>query len=100
MFHYSVAIVSRGPNLARFGGLLQMTQPQALRAFDTEALIYRRLERMLGFLEDSADIARVRAEATAMRQAELGALHESEVVFAVSDEEAQYIGEVAPGKPT
>ena len=100
MFHYSVAIVSRGQNLARFGGLLQMTQPQALRAFDTEALTYRRLERMLGFLEDSADVARVRAQATAMRQAELGALHESEVVFAVSDEEAQYIGEVAPGKPT
>ena len=100
MFHYSVAIVSRGQNLARFGGLLQMTQPQALRAFDTEALTFRRLERMVGFLEDSADIARVRAEATAMRQAELGALHESEVVFAVSDEEAKFIGEVATGKPT
>lgn len=100
MFHYSVAIVSRGQNLARFGGLLQLTQPQALRAFDTEALTYRRLERMVGFLEDSAEIARVRAEATAMRQAELGALHESEVIFAVSDEEAEFIGEVAAGKPT
>ena len=100
MFHYSVAIVSRGQNVARFGGHLQMTQPQALRAFDTEALTFRRLERMVGFLEDSAEIARVRAEATAMRQAELGALHESEVVFAVSDEEAEFIGEIAAGKPT
>jgi GT2 family glycosyltransferase len=100
IFHYSVAIVSRGQNLARFGGLLQMTQPQALRAFDTEALTYRRLERMVGFLEDSAEIARVRAEATAMRQAELGALHQSEVIFAVSDEEAEFIDEVATGKPT
>jgi O-antigen biosynthesis protein len=100
MFHYSVAIVSRGQNLARFGGLLQMTQPQALRAFDTEALTYRRLERMGGVLEDSAEIARGRAEATAMRQTELGALHQSEVVFAVSDEEAEFIDEVATGKPT
>ncbi|MEK6274696.1 MAG: glycosyltransferase [Actinomycetota bacterium] len=100
MFHYSVAIVSRGQNLARFGGLLQLTQPQALRAFDTEALTFRRLERMVGFLEDSAEIAQVRAEATAMRQAELGALHQSEVIFAVSDEEADYIDEVATGKPT
>jgi GT2 family glycosyltransferase len=100
IFHYSAAIVSRGQNMARFDGLLQRTQPQALRAFDTEALTFRRLERMVGFLEDSAEIARVRAQATAMRQTELGALHQSEVVFAVSAEEAEFIGEVAVGKPT
>ena len=100
MFHYSVAIVSRGQNVARFDGLLKATQPQALRAFDTEALTFRRLERMVGFLEGSAAIAHARAEATAVRQVELGALHESAVVFAVSTEEAEYIGEVAPATPT
>ena len=100
MYHYSVAIISRGSNVARFGGHLQQTQPQALRAFDTEALTFRRLERMVGFLEDSADVGRVSAEANAVRQVELGALHESSVVFAVSDEEKEFIGEVGHGVPT
>ena len=100
MYHYSVAIISRGSNVARFGGHLEQTQPQALRAFDTEALTFRRLERMVGFLEDSADVGRVSADANAVRQIELGALHESEVVFAVSDEEKEFIGEVAHDVPT
>ena len=97
MFHYSVAIVSRGSNVTRFGELLRRTQPQALRVFDTEALTFRRLERMVGFLEDSAAVAQARAEANAVRQVELGALHESTVVFAVSEEEAEFIAEVAAG---
>jgi glycosyltransferase involved in cell wall biosynthesis len=42
----------------------------------------------------------VSAEALGARQVELGALQESAVVFAVSAEEADFIGEVAPGKPT
>ena len=100
MYHYSVAIISRGSNVARFAGHLLQTQPQALRAFDTEALTFRRLERMVGFLEDSADVGRVSAEANAVRQIELGALHESSVVFAVSDEEKEFIGEVAHDVPT
>jgi GT2 family glycosyltransferase len=100
MFHYSVAIVSRGSNVTRFGELLRRTQPQALRVFDTEALTFRRLERMVGFLEDSAAVAQTRAEANAVRQVELGALHESSVVFAVSDEEKEFIAEVAEGVPT
>ena len=100
MFHYSVAIVSRGSNVLRFAGHLQTTQPQALRVFDTEALTFRRLERMVGFLEDSADVGRVSAEANAVRQVELGALHDSSVVFAVSEEEKEFIGEVAHGVPT
>lgn len=100
IYHYSAAIVSRGSNVTRFGGLLARTQPQALRAFDTEALTFRRLERMVGFLEDSAEVGRVSAEANAVRQVELGALHESTVVFAVSEEEKEFIGEVAHGVPT
>jgi GT2 family glycosyltransferase len=99
-FHYSAAIVSRGSNISRFDQLLRTTQPQALRAFDTEALAFRRLERMAGFISDSAEAARVGAEAATSRQVELAALQESAVVFAVSDEEASFIGEVAPGKPT
>jgi GT2 family glycosyltransferase len=99
-FHYSSAIVSRGTNIARFDQVLRSTQTQALRAFDTEALAFRRLERMVGFLGDPAQSSRVSAEAIASRQVELGALQESAVVFAVSAEEAEFVGEVAPGKPT
>lgn len=99
-FHYSAAIVSRGTNVSRFDQVLRSTQPQALRAFDTEALAFRRLERMVGFLGDPAASSRVSAEAIASRQVELGALQESAVVFAVSAEEAEFIGEMAPGKPT
>jgi GT2 family glycosyltransferase len=99
-FHYSSAIVSRGTNIARFDQVLRSTQPQALRAFDTEAFAFRRLERMVGFLGDPAQSSRVSAEAIASRQVELGALQESAVVFAVSAEEAEFVGEVAPGKPT
>lgn len=99
-FHYSSAIVSRGSNISRFDQLLKTTQPQALRAFDTEALAFRRLERMVGFVGDAGEASRVSAEAISSRQVELGALQESAVVFAVSAEEAEFIGEVAPGKPT
>jgi len=99
-FHYSAAIVSRGSNISRFDQLLRTTQPQALRAFDTEALAFRRLERMAGFIADPEEAARVSAEAAGARQVELTALQESAVVIAVSDEEASFIGEVAPGKPT
>ncbi len=99
-FHYSAAIVSRGSNIWRFDQLLRSTQPQALRAFDTEALAFRRLERMVGFQTDASEASRVSAEAVNSRQVELGALQESAVVFAVSEEEAQFIAEVAPGKPT
>lgn len=100
MFHYSAAIVSRGENVARFEGHLHQTQPQALRAFDTEALTFRRLERMAEHIEDPAQKAHVGREALRMRQIELKALQESAVVFAVSEEEAEFIAEVAPGTPT
>ncbi len=99
-FHYSSAIVSRGTNIARFDQMLRSTQPQALRAFDTEALAFRRLERMVGFLGDPEESSRVSAEAIASRQVELGALQESAVVFAVSAEEAEFVGQVAPETPT
>jgi GT2 family glycosyltransferase len=99
-FHYSAAIVSRGTNVSRFDQVLRSTQPQALRAFDTEALAFRRLERMVGFVGDKAEKSRVGAEAIASRRVELGAIQESAVVFAVSAEEAEFIGEMAPGKPT
>ena len=100
-FHYSSAIVSRGTNIARFDRLLQSTQPQALRAFDTEALAFRRLERMVRFLGDPADRARGSAPRRSPRARSSWARSRSRRSSSPSlTEEAEFVGEVAPGKPT
>ena len=95
-FHYGVAIVSREQNVGRFEGLLNLTQPQALRVFDTEALTFQRLERQAELLPPGSE---VRAQAARARESEVRAVQESDLVFVVSDEEAEFVAEVAPGKP-
>jgi len=99
-FHYGVVIVSRQQNSDRFGGHLELTQPQALRVFDTEALIFQRLERLAELLPPGKERSDVRAEAARTRESEIRAIQEADIVFAVSDDEARFIAEVAPGKPT
>jgi len=98
-FHYGHVIVSRHQNVERFGGYLNLTQPHALRLFDTEALTFQRLERLAEILPPGEQRTAVRAEAAYARKAELQAIEEAAVVFVVSDEEARYVSEVAPGKP-
>lgn len=100
LFHYSAVITSRGQNVERFEGHLNGTQPQALRAFDTEALSFRRYERMAEHAHDPAQKGELGRLAAQMRQIEIRALQESAVVFAVSEDEAAYISEIAPGTPT
>jgi GT2 family glycosyltransferase len=99
MFHYSVVIFSRGSNIARFEGFIRGTQPQALKVFDTEALSFRRLERMAQVVGGEAG-SELRAQAVRMRMLELGAVDSSNVVFAVSDEESELIAELAPDTKT
>jgi GT2 family glycosyltransferase len=99
-FHYSVAIVSRSTNIARYEGYLWRDQPQALRVFDTEALTFRRLERLAELLPPGSEANKVRAEAVHTREIEVRAVQEADVVLCVSDEEVEYIASVAPGKPT
>jgi O-antigen biosynthesis protein len=99
-FHYGVVIVSRQQNSERFGGHLELTQPQALRVFDTEALIFQRLERLAELLPPGKERSNVRAEAARTRESEIRAIQEADIVFAVSDDEARFIAEVAPGKRT
>ncbi len=98
-FHYGTVIVSRHQNLARFGGHLQQTQPQALRIFDTEAFTFRRLDRQAELLPPGREREAVKREALVAREAELRAVQESDVVFCVSAEEADYVAQIAPGKP-
>jgi GT2 family glycosyltransferase len=99
-FHYGVVIVSRQQNAERFGGYLELSQPQALRIFDTEALTFQRLERLGEILPPGKERSEVRAEAAHTRESELRAIQEADAVFVVSDDEAGFVAEIAPGKPT
>jgi GT2 family glycosyltransferase/glycosyltransferase involved in cell wall biosynthesis len=98
-FHYGVVIVSRQQNVARFEGYLSATQRQALRIFDTEAFTFQRLERLGEILPPGKHRDEVRAEAAKTRETEIRATQEADLVFCVSDEEARFIAEIAPGKP-
>jgi GT2 family glycosyltransferase len=98
-FHYGVVIVSRQQNAERFGPYLELSQPQALRIFDTEALTFQRLERLGRLLPPGKERSDVRAEAARTRESELRAIQEADAVFVVSDDEARFVAEIAPGKP-
>jgi GT2 family glycosyltransferase len=98
-FHYSVAIVSRHSNIERYSEYLSQRQPQALRVFDTEALAFRRLDRLAELLPPGNHADAVRAEAIRTCVIESRAIQEADLVFAVSDEEVDFIQSVAPGKP-
>ena len=99
-FHYGVVLVSRQQNAERFGGYLRLSQPQALRIFDTEALTFQRLDRLGELLPPGKERSEVRAEAARTRESELRAIQEADVVFVVSEDEARFVGEIAPGKPS
>jgi GT2 family glycosyltransferase len=98
-FHYSVAIVSRHSNIERFDRYLSQKQPQVLRVFDTEALAFRRLDRLADLLAPGQHADAVRAEAIRTCVLEARAIREADAVFSVSDEEVDFINSVAPGKP-
>jgi GT2 family glycosyltransferase len=99
-YHYGAVIVSRHPNVARFGGYLSATQPQALRIFDTEAFTFRRLERQAELFPPGRQREEVTRQALATRVAELRAVDQADVVFCVSAEEAGFVAEIEPAKPT
>jgi GT2 family glycosyltransferase/glycosyltransferase involved in cell wall biosynthesis len=99
-FHYGLAIVSRHTNMLRFGGFLNQTQPQALTVFDSEALTFHRLERQAEVLPPGERRNDVRIQAAKARNSEIHAVQHADVVFVVTNEEAEFVAEVAPGKPT
>jgi GT2 family glycosyltransferase len=98
-FHYSAIIVSRSSNAERFRELLRRTQPQALRIFDAEALAFRRLNRQARLADDSDSARALQALALAATEAELHAIDEADVVFAVSEEEGDFIHDLHRDKP-
>jgi GT2 family glycosyltransferase len=98
-FHYGVVIVSRWQNINRYNRFLHLTQPHALRIFDTEAFTFQRLERRAELLPEGKERREVRVEAITAREAELRAVNEADLVFCVSEEEARFVAEIAPDKP-
>ena len=83
-YHYGVVLVSRQQNVARFGGYLSLSQPQALRIFDTEAFSFQRLDRLGEILPPGKLRTDIRAEAARTRATELLAVQEADLVFCVS----------------
>jgi GT2 family glycosyltransferase/glycosyltransferase involved in cell wall biosynthesis len=90
-FHYSIVLVSRTTNAEAFREVLHETQPQALRIFDLEALSFRRLRRQADVLDHSQHAGAVRLEAERVREAEVRAVREAELVLCVSEEEADFV---------
>jgi O-antigen biosynthesis protein len=80
-YHYSTVLLSRADNVERFDRKLRLTQPQARRIYDIEALSFRRLAQ------------RGHEAADRFRELELIGLAGADVVFCVSDEEASFARE-------
>jgi GT2 family glycosyltransferase len=84
-YHYSIVLVSRSSNIERFEHHLLRTQPQARRIYDIEALAFRRFEQ------------RGDAAAAGLRELDRRGIEGADVIFCVSDEEADFAGELATG---
>ena len=79
--HYSAVISSRPGSWSFFSALIRSTQGRAARAYDCEALSYRRLELMAAAAPPESS-ARLHAEASAARDLELAAVRTADVVCA------------------
>ncbi|MGB2875751.1 MAG: glycosyltransferase family 4 protein, partial [Gaiellaceae bacterium] len=65
----------------------------------TVAFTFQRLERLAELLPPGKERREARAEAVKTREAEIRAVQEAHLVFCVSEEEARFVSEIAPGKP-
>jgi glycosyltransferase involved in cell wall biosynthesis len=83
--HYGVVFMSR-PQPAVVDEWLRSTQPQAFRIYDAEALVYRRLERMLPFVDDAKRTELI-VEIRDTRMREFDYLAAADEVLCVSPEE-------------
>jgi GT2 family glycosyltransferase len=97
-FHYSAVIVSRSSNTDSLRDVLAQTQPQALRIFDAEALTSRRLHLQAAFADDDGRALALRNLALDAARAELRAVDEADLVFAVSEHEQAIIRSFNPEK--
>jgi len=96
LFHYSIVVVSRPDNFRRFDEALRLTQPQALRVYDVEALFFRRLDRMKPVVHSQADRNALRELLRRDRTSEMTAAAEADAAWCVTAEEEAVVSAVAP----
>lgn len=87
---YDVVIISRPDNLAAALGTVRSCQPQALVAYDAEALYHLRLERQADLALDAEPAASVSERAAAMRTLESRIGTEVDAIVCVSVKEAEW----------
>jgi glycosyltransferase involved in cell wall biosynthesis len=96
--HYGIVLMSR-PQPAMVEEWIRSSQPQAFRVYDAEALVFRRLERMLP-LVDAAKRAELTDQIHDTRAREIEYLAGADEIFCVSHEEQRVARAVAaPGTP-
>jgi O-antigen biosynthesis protein len=96
LFHYSIVVVSRPDNFRRFDQALRLTQPQALRVYDVEALFFRRLDRMKPVVHSQADRNALSELLRRDRTWEMTAAAEADAAWCVTAEEEAVVSAVAP----
>jgi glycosyltransferase involved in cell wall biosynthesis len=95
-YHYGLVIVSRPQQL---DDLIQRTQPQALRVYDAEALVFRRLERMLPYISDGGAAAETARRLKDVRSAEFDYMSGSDLILCVTPEERRIARAIATDVP-
>jgi glycosyltransferase involved in cell wall biosynthesis len=96
--HYGIVLMSR-PQPVAVDDWIRATQPQAFRIYDAEALVYRRLERMVSHV-DSERLATLTDEVRATRAREIEYLATADEIICVSHEEQRVARAIAsPGSP-
>ena len=97
--HYSAVVLSRPPNVRTFRPVIDRTQPQAIRVVDVEAIDAIRDMRKARLLDLLGDERASGMEAEARRELDVAAdaWRWADVVMCVSDEEAAFVGRLAPG---
>lgn len=96
--HYSAVVVSRAQNIHRFGAVVDITQPQAIKVVDVEAVVAVRLARRAQLL-DALDDPRARAvelEARRSMDTEIAAWRWADLITCVCAEEAELVRRAAP----
>jgi GT2 family glycosyltransferase len=96
-FHYSAVLLSGPTSFERFEALVAAAQPQAVRIYDVDGLVHRRLEQMAGWTRDAAGRAGLAAVADRIRASEIGAAGWAEVLFCGCEGDLAFARDVAPG---
>lgn len=92
---YDVVIVSRPVNWEWAAAAIDLTQPQATRVYDAEALFHRRLDQTV----EDTPLPYLRAEADRVRDAEAAAFTWADLGVCITSTEAEWARTASVGTP-